>query len=163
MSDASAIFERYQTAAMDLSNKRMNSNNVLGWGVEEAAEFRELKGLLLPHANAGHVLCQYAMASILWMGFCCESEAEHKAQYATSVNDATHWWLAAAQQGFWPAIDNLITDGTGDESKRARDEFRKLEQDRRDLVAMANGRLIHGTEFMQELSRRLYGKVINNT
>lgn len=46
------------------------------------------------------MLCQYALASISFMGLCCKSEQEFHAGYGTAIEEATQWWLAAARQGF---------------------------------------------------------------
>lgn len=106
--------------------------------------------------------CQYALATILSMGLCCESEEQFLAGHSAAREAATHWWIAAAMQGFWPALDNLITSGVGAEAQRASEAFRRLEQERRDLVGSSHGMPVYGPEFVQELSRRFYGRVITD-
>jgi hypothetical protein len=106
--------------------------------------------------------CQYALATILSLGLCCESEEQFLVGHSFAREAATRWWIAAAMQGFWPALDNLITSGVGAEAQRAGEAFRQLEQERRDLVGSSHGMPVYGPRFVQELSRRLYGRVITD-
>ena len=132
------------------------------WHRPDVTEFAELRRLLLPHAESGDMYCQYALATILSMGLCCESEEQFLSGHAAAREAATGWWIAAARQGFWPALDNLVTSGVGPEAKRASEAWRQLERERRDLVSSSRGMPVYGPQFVQELSRRLYGRVITD-
>lgn len=155
-----ALYERYQVASQAYGDVCVSAPE--RWHRPDVAEFTELHRLLLPHAEAGDVHCQYALATILSMGLCCESEEQFLAGYTAAQEAATHWWLAAAMQGFWPALDNLVTNGVGAEAQRAKDAWRQLKTERRDLVGSSHGMPVYGPEFVQELSRRFYGRVITN-
>jgi len=48
-----------------------------------------------------------------------------------SANFSTTWWIAAARQGDWRALDNLATDGVGRESDIVREAWKQLEKERR--------------------------------
>jgi hypothetical protein len=106
------------------------------------------------------MFCQYALASILWLGLCCTSEAEIQAGRAAALEEATRWWTAAAMQGHWPALDNLVTSGVGADAERARESWHQLEQERPDLVGSSHSMPVYGPDFVQELCRRFYGRVI---
>jgi hypothetical protein len=131
------------------------------WHRPDAAEFTELERLLLPHAEAGDMHCQYALATIHWLGLCCETQEEFFATQLARRERATRWWIAAAMQGYWPALDNLVSFGVGPEAKRASEEWDKLKQERPDLIGSSHGMPVYGPEFVQELSRRFYGPVID--
>jgi hypothetical protein len=90
------------------------------------------------------------------------NEEDYEAGYSSAQKEATRWWVAAAVQGFWPALDNLLSSGVGPDMERAREAARQLERERRDLVGSSHGMLVHGPEFVQELSRRLYGRVVTD-
>jgi hypothetical protein len=160
MSTARALYDRYQ--AKLLAHGEVCASDPGGWHRADVAEFSELRRLLLPHAEAGDMLCQYALATILSMGLCCSSEEEFKASYADATEEATPWWIAAAKQGCWPALDNLVTLGVGAEVERARKEWRQLQRDRPDLVPWSDGMPIYWSDFMQELGKRLYGRVFTD-
>ena len=104
--------------------------------------------------------CQYALATILSMGLCCDTEEQFLAGHSAAREAATRWWIAAAMQGFWPALDNLVTSGVGVETQRASEAWDKLEQERPDLVGSSHGMPVYGPDFVRELSRRLYGRVV---
>ena len=133
------------------------------WHRPDVAEFTELRQLLLPHAESGDLSCQYALATILGFGLCCETEEQFAAEQDEAKKEATRWWIAAAKQGFCPALDNLVTCGTGPEAQRAKDAWHQLEQERPDLVTWYRNMPVYGPEFIEELSRRLYGQVIKDS
>lgn len=153
-----ALYDRYQLAFQAYGDACASEPE--RWHRPDVAEFTELHRLLLPHAESGDMYCQYALATILWMGLCCDSEEQFLSGHTVAREAATRWWIAAAMQGFWPALDNLITSGVGPEARRASEAFRQLEQERRDLVGSSHGMPVYGPEFVQELSRRFYGRVI---
>jgi hypothetical protein len=160
MSNSCSLYDRYLKASAAYTADC--SSDPSSWHRPDVAEFSELRRLLKPQAESGDMFCQYALATILSQGLCCESDDQLKAGYDSAREEATRWWIAAAKQGFWPALDNLVTSGVGLEAQRAGEAWRQLERERRDLVGSANGMPIYGDEFVQELSRRLYGRVITN-
>ncbi len=123
--------------------------------------FTALRSQLLPHAEAGHADCQYAMAIIAWMGLCCKTEEEYEAGYAQGTEEATRWWVAAGRQGCSWAVDNLLTCGTGPEAERARSVSQEVKRDCPHLIGhdKPTGMPIIGPDFMREVTRRLYGVV----
>ena len=123
--------------------------------------FSELRRQLVPHAEAGHADCQYAMAIIAWMGLCCKTEEEYEAGYAQGTEEATRWWVAAGRQGCSWAVDNLLTLGTGPEAERARSVSQEVKRDCPHLIGhdKPTGMPIIGPDFMREVTRRLYGVV----
>lgn len=130
------------------------------WHRPDVAEFSELLRLLKPCAESGDMRCQYAVASILMLGLCSKSEEQMAANQGAACEEASHWWIALAKQGFTPALDNLVTSGVGAEAERARAAWRQLARERRDLVGASRNMPVYGPEFIKELSRRLYGRVI---
>jgi hypothetical protein len=157
MSNPRSLYDRFQAASQAYADDCASDPS--SWHRPDVAEFSELRRLLMPHAESGDMLCQYALATILWLGLCCESEEQFMAGHSSACEEATRWWIAAAMQGYWPALDNLVASGVGAKAQRARDAFRHLERERRDLVGSSHGMPIYGDEFMQELSRRFYGRV----
>lgn len=155
MDNLQALYERYQAAIQAYAER--SATGLQEWHQPDIVEFRELQRLLLPHAESGDMNCQYAMASILWIGLCCESKEDVVAGHEVRMKEATRWWIAAAAQGHVYALDNLATSGIGPEAERAREASRVLEQERRDLVGSSHGMPVYGSDFFTELSRRLYG------
>ena len=160
MSNTRALFDRYQISFRAYGDVCATAPE--RWHRPDVAEFTELHRLLLPHAESGEMYCQYALATILSMGLCSESEDHFLAGHAAAREAATRWWIAAAMQGFWPALDNLVVSGVGPEAERAKESFRHLEKERRDLVGSWRDLPVYGPEFVQELSRKLYGRVITD-
>jgi hypothetical protein len=158
MSSSHALYDRYQAAVCGYCDTC--AGDPQSWHRPDVAEFTELRRLLLPHSESGDAACQYALATIHWLGLCCESEEQFVTGRVAATEEATRWWIAAATQGFWPALDNLVSDGVGPEAERAREAWRKLGQERRDLVGSSRGMPVYEPKFVQELSRRLYGRVI---
>lgn len=126
------------------------------------AEFTELYSLLLPHANSGDMDCQYALATILSMGLCSTSEEQFLIGHTAAREAATRWWIAAAMQGFGLALDNLVTSGIGPEAQRAREAWRQLNQECRDLTGTSHSMPVYGPVFINKLSKRLYGRAITD-
>src|SRR4051794_3530634 len=114
MNSPDPVFERYQVAIQ--AYFRLCATDPQGWHRPDGTEFSELRRLLLAPAGSGDMLCQYALATILWFGLCCESEEQFQTGYAAAIEEATRWWLAAAKQDYWPALDNLVTSGVGAEA-----------------------------------------------
>jgi hypothetical protein len=127
------------------------------WHRPDVAKFTALQRELLPKAESGDMHCQYALATMLSIGLCCESEEHFLEGHAAAQEAATHWWIKAAKQGYLPALDNLITSGTGAEVQRARDLSRQLEQERPDLVGSSQDMPVYGPDFLQALGQKLYG------
>lgn len=157
MNNPRILYDRYQVASQAYTANC--ASDPRKWHRADVAEFSELRRLITPHAESGDMHCQYALASILWLGLCCDSEEDFVRTYSSACEEATRWWVAAARQGFWPALDNLVTSGVGAEAQRARDASRSLESERRDLIGSSQEMPIYGDEFMQELCMRLYGRV----
>ncbi len=160
MSNSRALYDRYQAAVRAYGDAC--ADDPQSWHRPDVAEFTELRRLLLPHAESGDMACQYALATILWLGLCCESMEQFVAGRVAAIEEATRWWIAAAMQGYWPALDNLVTSGIGPEAQRAREAWRQLEHERPDLVGSSHGMPLYGPEFVQELSRRFYGRIITD-
>ena len=158
MNNSQAIYERYETAMRSYSEGCAAGTN--GWHRPDVATFTELLGLLKPLAESADMRCQYAVATILMLGLCCESEQQMAANQGSACEEASHWWITLARQGFTPALDNLVTSGVGAEAHRAREAWRQLARERKDLVGSSTGMPVYGPEFINELSMRLYGKVI---
>lgn len=85
-------------------------------------------------------------------------------EYQECLKEATKWWIRAASQGHWGALDNLLTCGVGPEAERVRNLAQHFESQRPELVAHDNeGEVpmpIYGPNFMQELCKFIYGRVI---
>jgi TPR repeat protein len=130
------------------------------WHRPDTKEFMELKSLLRLPAESGDALCQYALAAIYWQGLCQETEAAYLSNYTSEIEEATRWWVAAATQGHWPAVDNLVTSGVGPEAERARAVAKQLKQERPELVPWSGNMPVYGPEYMQALCKLLYGRVV---
>jgi len=83
-----------------------------------------------------------------------------QAGHATAIEEATRWWIAAARQGCWPALDNLVASAW--ERRRSEQTRRGVNLSRRGaiLVEWSHGMPVYGPEFVQELRRRFYGRVV---
>ena len=128
------------------------------WHRPNVAEFEKLHQLLLPYAESGDMLCQYACATITWLGLYCESMEEFIRSHPVRIEEATRWWIAAATQGHEAALDNLITDGRGAEADRAREVSGQVERECPDLVGRSKGMPVYGPEFFAAVQSRLYGQ-----
>ena len=158
MNNSQTIYDRYEVAMRVYAEGC--AAEAEEWHRPDVVEFSELLRLLKPYAESGDMGCQYAVATILWLGRCCESEEQMAVSQASACEEASHWWIALAKQGFTPALDNLVTSGVGAEAQRAREAWRSLARERHELVGSSNDMPVYGPEFIQELSRRLYGRVI---
>jgi len=154
------IYDRYEVAMRVYAEDCAAETEA--WHRPDVVEFSELFRLLKPYAESGDMRCQYAVATILWLGLCCGSEEQMAASQASACAEASHWWIALARQGFTPALDNLVTSGLGTEAQRAREAWRQLARERNELVSSWNDMPVYRPEFMKELSRRLYGRVITD-
>lgn len=153
-----ADYERYLVALDHYARICAEAPEV--WHRADVTEFSELKRALLPWAENGDVRCQYALATISRLGLCCESEDALASQHASLCAEATPWLIAAARQGYWPAVDNLATSGGGPEAARVSAAFAQLSRERADLVGFADGMPVYGPSFLEELTRRLFCRVI---
>src|SRR5688572_371121 len=154
MSSANQVLEQFDFAMETYADKCHTDPS--RWHAPDVAEFTRLRSLLMPHAEAGDARSQYALATIYWQGLCCVSEEDYQRTFQSSIEVATRWWIAAASQGYWHALDNLVTDGVGPEAERARRACAELNEERPDLIGRSHGMPVYGPAFVQELSRRLY-------
>jgi hypothetical protein len=160
MNEPGVIYDRYLAAFRSYGDLCARASE--HWHRPDVVEFSQLYNLLLPHAERGDMLCQYAVPTILWQGLLCETEKQFIARDLPSRKEATCWWIAAARQGHLPALDNLVTSGIGLEAERAREGWKQLAEERPDLVGSSNAEPIYGDEFVQELCVKLYGRVVPN-
>lgn len=128
-----------------------------GWHQPDFATFRALRLRLLEHAESGNVRCLYALATILWLGLCHATESEQLHHYDADIQEASRYWDAAAAQGYWPAIDNLIACGAGTAAERARQACRDIEKETPELILWQGGMPVYGPTFMETVRRRVYG------
>ena len=156
MSDPAIVLTRYNQAQNAYT--RICQGDPSRWHRPDIAEFAQLRILLTPHAEAGDLRCQYALAAILWMGLCCKSEEQYFASYQALCHEATPWLVAAASQGDEGALDNLVSFGAGPEAERARRIWNELKSERPDLVSTAQGMPLYGPDFMDELVGRYCGR-----
>lgn len=163
MNDVDVLLDRYARAVENMTEIDGREPSV--WHLPDVIEFEGLRAQMEPYAEDGNPYCQYALASIEWLGWCCQSEEQYYEQYPRSILKATQWWIAAAKQGHWGALDNLITCGVGDEADRVREAFREFEAQRPELIGTYDeGPLpmpIYGPGFMQQLCLSIYGCVIS--
>lgn len=132
------------------------------WHRPDTNEFSQLHDLLLPFAEAGDIHAQYALATIYWLGLRCQSEEQYFEEYQTLLKKATVWWVAAASQGHWVALDNLLSCGVGEEAERVTSIRYQFEKTHPHLVDRSHDMPLYGPDFMQELCRTIYGKVIED-
>ena len=123
--------------------------------------FRSLRTRLVPFADSGDMHCQYALATILFLGLCYTTEDEQHLHRSSDIAEASILWDAAAAQGSAWAIDNLITSGVGPAAERARAEARRVEQERSDLVPWRDDHPVYGPNFMETVRRRIYANTTN--
>lgn len=162
MNDIDILLQRYDRA-IDLYTRVCTRDSSI-WHRPDTNEFTRLSALLSPHAEGGDIRCQYALATIYYLGLCCESEEQYHRNYEETIQVASRWWFAAASQGHWDALDNLITCGVGVEAERVKEACRHFEQQRRDLVGWSHevNMPIYGPDFMQELCKAIYGRVVTD-
>jgi len=161
MSDANTVLERFERASHAWGQDCQKDPSV--WHRPDVAEFSKLRTLLEPHAESGHAGCQYALATISWLGLCRDSEELMLSGHEAAIREATRWWIAASSQGYWPALDNLIVLGVGPEADRARIASDEVARDRADLIGRSHGMPVYGPDFIQEVGRRIYGWPTGNT
>jgi hypothetical protein len=159
MDDAAQTITDFQAAIS--SYVETCSHSPMEYHAPAADVFQALATRLRPIAEDGHLHCQYALATIHLMKLTCLSEEEERLHHEREIVQATRWLVAAARQGCWPAVDNLVTSGVGPEAERAREGWQELEAERPDLIGKYGSMPVYGPEFTQELCRRLYGKVID--
>jgi hypothetical protein len=160
MTSAAQVRERYDRAQNH--HGEVCSSAPDQWSRPDTAEFTELKRLLYPHAKNGNSYCQYALATIYWLGLCCETQEQYLADRTILIEEATRWWIAAASQGLWRAVDNLITSGLGSEAERVKTIADRIEQECPGLIDRTEDMPIYGAEFMQEVCRQAYGQLITD-
>ena len=156
--EAQAVFEQYR-AVLDAFSAQCRDTPDQWHSL--AKQFLALRDLLLRHAEAGNCDCQYALGTMGLLGLCCESQAEFEAGRERALQEATPWWIAAGKQGCSWAVDNLIVCGKGPEADRARAVAKEVQHGSVNLIGhdTPTGMPIYGPEFMQEVTRRLYGTV----
>lgn len=154
--EAKAVFAQYR-AALDDFCAQCRATPDQWHSLAKACS--ALRLLLLPHAAAGDRDCQYSLGTMGLLGLCCESKAEWETGLERALEDATHWWVLAAKQGHSWAVDNLVSSGRGPEADRVRVVFAEVKRDRVGVIDDSGGNHICGPEFMEEVTRRLYGVV----
>ena len=154
MASIEIVLKRFDDAMRDWTAACHQDPSV--WHRADIATFRDLLPLLLRHAEAGNADCQYAVATIYWLGACCDTEAEFLSGYENSILQATQWWLRAARQGDTRAIDNLITCGVGPTADEVRLVSCDVERERADLIGRSGGMPVYADRFMGEVLRRMY-------
>ncbi len=160
MNEVDAVLQRYDRA-VEL-NTRICSRDPSIWHRPDTNEFTALRALLTPLAEGGEMRCQYALATIYWLGFCCESEEQYLRDYGEAIKIATRWWIAAASQGHYYALDNLITCGVGAEADSVKEARRQFEEQNKDLVGWSHNMPVYGPDFMQALCKSVYGCVVTD-
>ena len=154
------VWRRY-VEALD-RNTKLCSTDPSRWHQPDTRAFTQLRDELLIFAREGSARCQYAVATIHWMGLCCESEEEYVERCQSLLEEATVWWVLTASQGHYWALDNLLTCGVGPEAERVRVAARQLELQKSELVGDSEGIPIYGLDFMQELCRTIYGRTLDD-
>ncbi len=157
MNEVDALLQQYERA-VELNTGDCSHNPSI-WHRPDTNEFTALRALLIPLAEAGEMRCQYALATIYWLGFCCDSEEEYHRNYEETIQIATRWWIAAASQGHWGALDNLITCGVGVEADRVKEACRQFEEQNKHLVGWSHNMPVYGPDFMQAVCKTIYGRV----
>lgn len=156
MDNIQSVLRRYYKSVELYGNACAQDPSV--WHRPDASEFSQLHDLLLPLAEAGDMHAQYALATIYWLGLRCQSEEQYFEEYQALLEKATFWWVAAASQGHWVALDNLLTCGVGKEAGRVTSLRYQFEKTHPRLVDRSDDMPLYGPDFMQELCRTVYGK-----
>lgn len=160
MNEVDALLQRYERA-VEL-NTRICSRDPSIWHWPNTNEFTALRALLTPLAEDGEMRCQYALATIYWLGFCCESEEQYFRDYEETIKIATRWWIAAASQGHYYALDNLIVCGVGAEADRVKEACRQFEEQNKHLVGWSHNMPVYGPDFMQALCKSIYDHAVED-
>lgn len=160
MDNIQSVLQRYYKSVDLYGNACAQDPSV--WHRPDTSEFSQLHDLLLPFAKADDMYAQYALATIYWLGLSCKSEEQYFEEYQTLIEKATFWWVAAASQGHWIALDNLLTCGVGEEAERVQNIRDQFEKTHLHLVDRSHDMPLYGPDFMQELCRTVYGKVIED-
>ena len=74
MINTHTLFDRYQIALGNYTDLRAKDPS--RWHRPDVDAFTELYRLMLPHAEAGDMHCQYAIAGMHELGLCCDSEED---------------------------------------------------------------------------------------
>lgn len=113
---------------IDLLGPVSNSED---WHVtdEWATKFQLHLERLLPLAERGNVLAQYAVAAIYMLGCRYSTSEEHLANSEHDLVEMTKWLVRAARQGYLVAVDNLISAGYGSEAERVRSIYREIQEE----------------------------------
>jgi hypothetical protein len=159
MDEATQAIADFQVAIRDYVETC--SRSPMEYHAPAADVFQALVTRLRPAAEAGHLHSQYALATIHLMKLTCASVEEEQQYQQREIEQATRWLVAAARQGCWSAVDNLVSSGVGPEAEHAREGWRKLEAEQPDLIGKQGNIPVYGPSFIKELCRRLYGKVID--
>jgi hypothetical protein len=130
----------------------VNDLGVCIWPItkELAIRFQEHLQKIIPIAENGNVLAQYAVAAIYMSGCCYTSSEDQLANADNDLAEMTKWLVKAARQGYMIAVDNLIAAGVGPEAERVRSIYNELQY-----------QIKNGEKFpIGETYRRAYGAPI---
>jgi hypothetical protein len=130
----------------------VNDLGVCIWPItkELAIRFQEHLQKIIPIAENGNVLAQYAVAAIYMSGHCYTSSEDQLANADHDLAEMTKWLVKAARQGYMIAVDNLIAAGVGPEAERVRSIYNELQD-----------QIKNGEKFpIGETYRRAYGAPI---
>ena len=159
MTNADALLAEYEaavTAHCDICAAAPEQ-----YHVPDAALFRSVRLRLKRFADFGDVRCQYAIATILSLGLCHQTEEQQHQQRNDDMIEASRLWEAAATEGHLPALYNLITSGIGPAADRAREAMRQVEQGQPELISGGHGMPVYGWVFMETVRRSIYGNTRN--
>lgn len=128
--------ETSETLAFWRDTESLEVVNVSGiwiWPITEelAIKFQEHLQKLIPIAENGNVLAQYAVAAIYMLGYCYTSSEDQLANADHDLAEMTKWLVRAARQGYLIAVDNLIAAGVGPEAERVRSIYHDVQEQRK--------------------------------
>ncbi len=147
--------ETSETLAFWCDTESLEVVNISGiwiWPITEelAIKFRDHLQKLIPVAENGNVLAQYAVAAIYMAGYCYTSSEDQLANAEHDLAEMTKWLVRAARQGYLIAVDNLISGGVGPEAERVRSIYNEVQEQGKNGQNLPNG----------ETYRRAYGAPI---
>ena len=100
--------------------KEWHEKNMQGWHVTEkwVKKYQYHLSTLLPLAENGDAMAQYAVATIYLTSYLYDNEEDAINNHDKDALEMSKWLTLAAKQGVLSAIDNLITTGTNKEAKK---------------------------------------------